>query len=190
MPPSSSGTPSEVTTLLLQMGEGKADAMDRLMPLVYDQLRALAAAQMRHEDPAATLQPTALVHEAWLRLVDQRHVSWTGRAHFFGLAGQLMRRIIVDHARRRRAAKRGGTHPITLDDNMGLQENDQVDVLAVDEALARLATLSSRQARIVELRFFGGLTAEETAVVLDVSPVTVKRDWSVAKAWLRRELGS
>lgn len=182
--------PTAVTALLIAIGNGRAGAMDELMPLVYDELKTLAAAHLRRERASDSLQPTALVHEAYLRLVGQHNVSWKNRSHFFGIAAQLMRRIIVDHARRRLAAKRDGGRPVTLDENIGLSDHGRVDVVAVDEALSALAQLNERQARVVELRFFGGLTIEETAEVLDVSEMTVKRDWMVAKAWLQRELSA
>ena len=160
------------------------------MPLVYDELRSLADRSLRHERSGHTLSGTALVHEAYLKLVDQRQVRWQDRAHFFAVAAQLMRRILVDHARRHGAHKRGGGEP-----RLSLDEADAptpaaplVDWLALDRALDRLAALDERQARTVELRFFGGLTIEETAEVLQVSPATVKNDWSLARGWLYREL--
>ena len=150
---------------------------------------------MRRESADHTLQTTALVHEAYLRLIDQRRVEWRNRAHFFGVAAQLMRRILVDHARRRGAGKRGsGQRPVSLDDVHSVRgapsEASRLDVLVFDEALDRLAALDESQARIVELRYFGGLNIEETAEVLDVSPATVKREWAIARAWLRRELAA
>jgi RNA polymerase sigma factor (TIGR02999 family) len=183
-------TPTDVTRLLLDWSRGDRTALDRLMPLVYDQLRALADRSLCHERSGHTLQGTALVHEAYLKLVDQRQVRWQDRAHFFGVAAQLMRRILVDHARRHRAAKRGsGERRLPLDEaEAAASQPPLVDWLALDGALDRLATLDERQARIVELRFFGGLTIEETAAVLQVSPATVKNDWSLARAWLYREL--
>jgi RNA polymerase sigma factor (TIGR02999 family) len=183
---------SEVSQLLLDLSEGRAGAMERLLPLVYDELRRLAASQLRRERPDHTLGATALVHEAYLRLVDQQRVSWQGRAHFFGLAAQAMRRILVDHARRRKAAKRGYQHAVTLDDDtpVGAAEPPPDEILAVDEALERLAALDPRQARLVELRYFAGFTIEEAAELLGVSPATAKRDWAMARAWLQRELGS
>jgi RNA polymerase sigma factor (TIGR02999 family) len=158
--------------------------MERLLPLVYDELRRLAASQLRRERPDHTLGATALVHEAYLRLVDQQRVSWQGRAHFFGLAAQAMRR--------RKAAKRGYQHAVTLDDDtpVGAAEPPPDEILAVDEALERLAALDPRQARLVELRYFAGFTIEEAAELLGVSPATAKRDWAMARAWLQRELGS
>lgn len=181
---------SDVTELLLASQEGSPGAVDRLLPLVYDELKALAAGYLRAERAEHTLQTTGLVHEAYLRLVDQRRTTWQNRAHFFGIAAQAMRRILVDHARRRRARKRDGGIPVTLDDNLGGPSNDAEELLAVDAALARLQTLDPRQARLVELRYFAGFTIEETAEALQISPATVKRDWLSAKAWLQRELGS
>lgn len=167
--------------------------MDRLMPLVYEELRVLAASQLRRERGDHTLGATALVHEAFFRLVDQRSVDWQGRAHFFGVAAQAMRRILVDHARRRHAAKRGRQHQVTLDtDALADAANDAGatdEVLAVDDALARLATVDPRQAQLVEFRYFAGFSLEETAELLGVSLATAKRDWAFARAWLQRELG-
>ena len=180
----------EVTALLRDWSGGDRDALERLMPLVYQELRRLAASYLRVERPDHTLQPTALVHEAYLRLVDQRGVSWQNRAHFFGIAAQMMRRILVDHARRRQAAKRDAT---ALRVQAMSAEGEEASVrdpelLALDQALCGLESLDARQARIVELRFFGGLTVEETAEVAGVSPATVKREWRTARAWLAREI--
>jgi RNA polymerase sigma factor (TIGR02999 family) len=178
-------SPEEVTQWLIAWSQGDQAALDKLMPLVYDELHRLAHHYMSRERPDHTLQTTALVHEAYLRLVDQTHVRWQNRAHFFGIAANLMRQILVNHALRHRAAKRGGAaYKLTLDEAVAVSEEPDVDLLALDEALTRLAALDARQARIVELRFFGGLTVEETAEVLNVSPATVKREWNVAKAWL------
>ena len=164
------------------------------MAAVYDELHRQAARAMRRETPEHTLQATALVSEAYLRLIDQRRVQWRNRAHFFGVAAQLMRRILVDHARGRHAAKRGGgMAQLTLGDDdaaSGAPDERGVDVLVLNEVLERLATMDPAQARIVELRYFGGLTIEDTAEALGVSPATVKREWAVARAWLRRELGT
>jgi len=164
------------------------------MAAVYAELHQQAARAMGRETPEHTLQATALVSEAYLRLIDQSRVQWRNRAHFFGVAAQLMRRILVDHARGRLAAKRGGgVRQLTLDDAdpVGASPNDEaVDVLALHEALERLAALDPGQARIVELRYFGGMTIEDTAEALDLSPATIKREWAVARAWLRRELGT
>lgn len=186
-------SPADVTRLLVALAGGDADAMDRLMPLVYEELRVLAASQLRRERGDHTLGATALVHEAFFRLVDQRSVDWQGRAHFFGVAAQAMRRILVDHARRRHAAKRGRQHQVTLDtDALADAANDAGatdEVLAVDDALARLATVDPRQAQLVEFRYFAGFSLEETAELLGVSLATAKRDWAFARAWLQRELG-
>lgn len=183
-------SPQNLTELLQRWGRGDREALDRLLPIVYGELRRQAARYLRKERPGNTLQPTALVHEAYLRLINQRDVEWQNRAHFFGLAAQLMRRILVDHARERLAAKRGGADiRLTLDEWVAAADAGDVDLLALDEALTRLAALDGRQGRVVELRFFSGLNVEETARVLGVSPATVKLDWSMAKAWLRRELG-
>ena len=183
-------SPTDLTRLLLDWSRGDKTALDRLMPLVYDELRALAERSLRHERSGHTLQGTALVHEAYLKLVDQRQVRWQDRAHFFAVAAQLMRRILVDHARRHGAAKRGSgqpRHPFDEADAPAAAA-PLVDWLALDCALDRLAALDERQARTVELRFFGGLTIEETAEVLQVSQATVKNDWSLARGWLYREL--
>jgi RNA polymerase sigma factor (TIGR02999 family) len=159
------------------------------MPLVYDELRQLAKRAMRRESAGHTLQPTALVHEVYLRLVDSKTVSWQNRAHFFGVAATLIRRILVEHARRRDAVKRGsGQTKISLDEAISFAEESDVNLIALDDALTDLAAVDLRQSRIVELRFFGGLNIEETAAVIDVSPRTVKREWSMAKAWLYGEL--
>ncbi len=168
---------------------GNREALDRLMPIVYDELRRQAARYLKHERQGHTLQTTALVHEAYVRLIDQAGVRWQNRAHFFGIAAEMMRRILVDHARRRRAAKRGGDSlKVTLDEAINASAEPNLDLIAVDGALTKLASLDQQQARVVELRFFGGLSVDETAEVLGISERTVKRDWSVAKAWIRREL--
>jgi RNA polymerase sigma factor (TIGR02999 family) len=175
----------QITQMLVEWGNGRQEVLHDLMPLVYDELRRLAAHYLRHERPDHTLQPTALVHEAYLRLVDQTQVPWQNRAHFFGIAANLMRQILVNHALGHRAAKRGGTAlKLTLDEAAGLSKERDVDLVALDEALTRLAVLDSQQGRIVEMRFFGGLSIEETAEVLRISPATVKREWTMAKAWL------
>jgi len=181
---------SDLTELLLASQAGAPGAVDRLMPLVYDELKVLAAGYLRAERADHTLQTTGLVHEAYLKLVDQRRTTWQNRAHFFGIAAQAMRRILVDHARRRRARKRDAGRPITLDDEVAGSLPDSDEVLAVDEALERLAALDPRQARLVELRYFAGLSIEQTAESLEISPATVKRDWLSAKAWLQRELSA
>lgn len=180
----------EVTELLLRWTRGDQDALDRLFPLVYEECCRIAALQLRKERPDHTLSPTALVHELYLRLVDQRRTDWKNRAQFFGIAAHLMRRVLVDHARNRSALKRGGGRvqvnlPLNVQDS---QETAAADVLALDEALDRLGERDPDQRRLVELRFFAGLTVEETAVVLGRSPRTVKREWQLARAWLFREL--
>lgn len=180
---------SEVTELLRQWGEGRVEALDRLLPLIHAELRRLAASYMRRERPDHTLQPTALVNEAFLKLVDQKAVRWQNRAHFMGIAAQAMRRILVDHARARTSGKRGaGERPVPLDDAIVFADMPNADVLALDEALTRLAAFDPQQSRVVELRFFGGLTMEETAEALHISPATVGREWTLAKAWLYAEL--
>lgn len=184
--------PDDVTRLLHEWRNGSREALDRLIPLVYAELRAQAARYMAKERGNRTLQTTALVHEAYVKLVDQRSVEWQNRAHFFGIAAQLMRRILVDDARHRLRDKRGGgVVPESLDDlpiAAPAPGIDAVDALALDRALQELEKLDPEQARLVELRFFGGLTLEETATVLDVSPATVKREWAIAKGWLYRAL--
>ncbi|MDT4952198.1 MAG: hypothetical protein QOJ02_336 [Acidobacteriota bacterium] len=182
-------SPLDVTEILQDVRHGDQDAPARLMPLVYDELRRLANHYLQQERPDHTLQPTALVHEAYLKLIDQTRVDWQNRAHFFGVAAQLMRRILVDHARRHRASKRGGfQQKMTLDEAVDYSQSRDVNLIALDDALNTLSHLDTRQSRIVELRFFGGLSIEETAEALNVSPATVKVDWSMAKAWLRREI--
>ena len=178
-----------VTALLIGWSGGDKEALDRLLPIVYDELRRQAARYLRRERVGHTLQTTALIHEAYIRLVDQRHVKWQNRAHFFGIAAQLMRRILVDHARSKKRAKRGGSDVrVSLTDATLVTKSNQLDVVALDAALERLAEMDQQQAKIVELRFFSGLTVEETAEVLSISQATVKRDWSMAKAWLHREI--
>jgi RNA polymerase sigma factor (TIGR02999 family) len=179
----------EVTRLLDEIGHGKAEAMDKLLPLVYDELRRLASVYFRRERSDHTLQPTALVHEAYLKLVDQRIVRWESRGHFLGVAATLMRRILMDYARGHDAVKRGGLQQrVLLDDGMALTEQRAVEMIALDGALTQLALIDPEQAKIVELRFFGGLSVEETAEVLQLSTATVKRYWNSAKAWLYREI--
>jgi RNA polymerase sigma-70 factor, ECF subfamily len=185
--PASAG---DVTELLLQWSNGSDAALQRLMPLVYEECRRIAARQMRGERVEHTLSPTALVNELYLRLVDQHRTTWSNRAHFFGIAAQLMRRVLVDHARARLAEKRdGGRLVVSLDaaDDVATP-SPLTDVVAIDEALGRLGQIDPDQQRIVELRFFAGLTVDETAHVLGRSPRTVKREWQLAKAWLFREL--
>ena len=163
--------------------------VNELLPVVYQELRRLAAGYIRHEKPGQTLQPTALVHEAYLRLLKDRPGRWQNRAHFCAIAAHSMRQILIERARARGASKRGGArHRITLDEGLLAGEDRSVDLLALDEALERLAALDPEQARLVELRFFGGLTVEETAEAMNISPATVKRHWTIAKAWLTREL--
>ena len=175
----------EVTQLLVDWSNGDQAALDRLMPLVDRELHRLAHHYMRQEKPGHTLQTTALVNDAYLKLVDQRQMHWKNRTHFFAMSAQLMRRILVDHARKRKYAKRGGdAQKITLDEAMVVSRQPGRDLVALDQALEELAALDPRKGKVVELKFFGGLTSEETAEVLDVSPLTVKRDWKMAKAWL------
>lgn len=181
--------PQDVTQLLLDWRNGNREASEKLMPLVYDQLRRVAQNYLSHERPDHTLQATALVHEAYLQLVEQTQVDWKDRAHFFGMAAQMMRHILVDYARRRQSAKRGGlAQRLTLVEAVSFPQQKDFDLVALDEALLSLEKLDSQQSRIVELRFFGGLTIEETATALDVSIATVNREWRLAKAWLLREL--
>lgn len=181
--------PQDVTVLLSQLARGERSAADKLIPLVYDELRRLASHYMRGERNEHTLQATALVHEAYLKLVEQRSTDWQSRAHFFGIAAQLMRRILIDHARGHLRGKRGGgQRPVPLDEALVFSPEESEEFVRLDEALDRLAKFDPRQAKIVELRYFGGLTVEETADLLGISPKTVKRDWSVAKAWLHGEL--
>jgi RNA polymerase sigma factor (TIGR02999 family) len=178
-----------VTQLLLEVSGGDRSAVDELLPLVYRELKRLAGAQLRNERPGHTLQPTALVHEAYIKLVDQRDVSWQNRAHFMGVAAQVMRRILMDYARTRNREKRGsGVRPVALDEALVVSEDRSSELVEIDEALTRLEQMDPRQAKVVELRFFGGLSVEETAEVMGISTPTVKREWAMAKAWLRREL--
>jgi RNA polymerase sigma-70 factor (ECF subfamily) len=180
---------ADVTVLLAQLVGGDQRAAARLVPLVYSELRQMAARYMRRERVDHTLQTTALVHEAYLKLVEQTPASWQNRAHFFAVAAQVMRHILVDHARGHLREKRGGGRPVlALDEGLVFSPERSSELLEVDAALQRLSALDPRQGKIVELRFFGGLTVEETAAVLGISPKTVKRDWSVAKAWLHGEL--
>ena len=181
----------EVTGLLVAWNQGDPLAVERLMPLVYAELREIAGRQFRRERAGHTLQPTAVVHEAYFRLVDQTRVTWKNRGHFLAIAAEAMRRILIDHARARAAEKRGGREArVTLDLEMASPEAaDDIDLLALDEALVRLKALDELQARIVELRFFGGLSIEETAEAMETSPSSVKREFRSARAWLFRELG-
>jgi len=181
----------DVTQLLIAWNDGDQAARDRLMSVVYEELHRLARRYMRRESPGHTLQTSALVNEAFLRLVDQRNVHWQNRAHFFGIAAQMMRRILVDYARSRNYAKRGGgARAVSLDEGLIVSEERSAEVVAIHEALEELAKFDARKGQIVELRFFGGLTIEETAEVLGVSPGTVSLDWTTAKAWLRREIST
>lgn len=178
-----------ITELLIDWNRGDKSALDRLMPLVYSELRNVARHQFAAEDRESTLQSTALVHETYLRLVDQNRVQWQNRAHFFAISARLMRRILVDHARQRGAAKRGGGLPkLSLDQTNGLEQHQDLDVIALDEALATLGKLDAQQAQVIELRFFGGLTIQEISEALDISPATVTRDWITARAFLFDQL--
>lgn len=186
---SSAENTGDVTQILAQFRMGQTDALDRLLPLIYVELRRIAARQMRLERPGHTLQPTALVHEAFLRLVDQNRSDWRDRAHFFAFTAHLMRRLLVDYSRRRRAGKRAV--PIVFNENLCANGPDQTEqILAVDEVLRRLAGLDPRQARVVEMRYFGGLSVQETAEALGVSERTVKLDWAMAKGWMQAQLSS
>jgi RNA polymerase sigma factor (TIGR02999 family) len=185
----SKGDRQDVTQLLSRWRDGDPAALDALIPLVYSELRRMAARHLRRERPQHTLQPTALVHEAFVKLVDQRDVRWQNRAHFYGIAAQAIRRILVDHARGRAAEKRGGDlNRVPLDDDVKSSLDDRTDILDLDDALTRLGAFDPDQVRLVELRYFGGLTIEETAEVLGWSTGSVKREWTTAKAWLHREL--
>jgi len=175
----------DVTRLLVRLTEGDRGVLDELLPVVYGELRKLASSYLRRERVGHTLQPTALVHEAYMRLVDQTQVQWQNRAHFFGVAAQMMRRILVDHARAHEAEKRGGEfQKLSLDENIDVSGERDVNLVALDDALNLLAEIDPQKMKIVELRFFGGLSVEETAEVLGVSAPTVKRQWRMAKAWL------
>src|SRR5262245_54802016 len=180
----------EVTQLLADLCRGNREVTPKLIPLVYEELRRLARHYMRLESPGHTLQTTALIHEAYLRLVEQRETTWQNRAHFFAVAAQSMRRILVDHARASQTAKRGGNAEIVslVEEPIAFSTEKSGELIALDEALNRLADLSPRQSQIIELRFFGGLSVEETAEALQIARRTVKRDWRVARAWLHREV--
>ena len=182
--------PEAVTALLVEWQNGNQKALDQLIPLVYEELRAIAGRYLSRESPSHTLQSTALVHEAYFKLIGQRRVQWQNRAHFFGIAAQMMRRILVDHARHQHREKRGGPAPkLSLDEAIAQAEPEaDVDLLALDEALTALAETDRRKAQVVEMRFFGGLSVKEVAEVLKVSEETVMRDWRLAKVWLLREL--
>jgi RNA polymerase sigma factor (TIGR02999 family) len=179
----------EITRLLAEWSNGDRQALEKLTPLVYDELRRLAARYLRQERAGHTLQSTALVHEAYMKLVGQNNVQWQNRAHFFGIAAQMIRRILVDYARARKADKRGsGAEKLSLDEAIALPGGQDLDLVALDDALEGLAKIDPRQSRLVELRFFAGLTIEETAEVMQMSLATAKRDWVAAKAWLSREV--
>lgn len=183
------GESSEITQLLLQLSGGRGEALDQLIPMVYQELRSVAHGQLGGERPGHTLNTTALVHEAYLKLVNIRQVQWRDRAHFFAMASRLMRRILIDYARARKREKRGGDLvPVPLEEAFGVSGDRADDLVALDDALTRLEAISPRQCRVVEYRCFAGLSVEETAVVLESSPATVKRDWAFARAWLNREL--
>ena len=185
-----SPSPKEVTQLLIDWSNGDRAALDRLMPLVYEELRRLANRYMRRERAGHTLQTTALINEAYLRLIDQQNVPWQNRAHFFAISAQLMRRTLVDHARSHASAKRGGSAlRVSLNEVAVSSREVAAEVVALDEALERLAVIDLRKSQVVELRYFGGLSIEETAEVLGVTPMTVTRDWKTAKAWLHHEVG-
>lgn len=184
---------SPLTQLLIQYGEGSPQAMEKLLPAVYQELKKLAASYMRKEFPGHTLAATALVHEAYFKLVDQKSVKWQNRAHFFGVAAQVMRRLLIDHARAKHAAKRGGSQAkVSFDEGLHWADTEEQsqELLSLDRALEKLTEIDARQGRVVELRYFGGLSIEETAEVMETSPATVKRDWALAKAWLMRELSN
>ncbi len=183
------GRRTEVTQILDAMRSGDRDAVARLLPMVYDELRALAGSFFGRQPGHHTLQPTALVHEAYMRLANQEEPAWQDRRHFFNVAAMAMRQLLTDHARRKKSIKRGGElGKVTLDEAVAPLTDCDIDLVALDDVLTRLAKLDERQARIVELRFLAGLTVEETAAVLEISPRTVKLDWQMARAWLRREL--
>jgi RNA polymerase sigma factor (TIGR02999 family) len=183
------GRTAYTTQMLVDLGRGGRGAADRLLPLVYDELRKLAAGHLQGERGSHTLQPTALVHEAYLRMIDQTGVNWENLAHFFAVASEMIRRILVDHARRHQAAKRGGgAAKLEIDESIGSIEARDIDLLALDEAIDELGKLNDRHRQVVELRFFGGLGVKETAHVMAISPETVKSDWRAARAWLRGRL--
>jgi RNA polymerase sigma-70 factor (ECF subfamily) len=181
--------PNQITQRLAAWQAGDVAAMDEVIRVVYQELRRMADRYLRQENPGHTLQPTALVHEAWLRLIDQTQVNWQNRAQFFGVAAQMMRRILVDHAKTKHREKRGGDAVrLSLEETMDLSDERAADLVALDDALQALAAIDSRKCRVVELRYFGGLSVEETAEVLQVSPQTILRDWKLAKAWLYQEI--
>jgi RNA polymerase sigma-70 factor (ECF subfamily) len=184
-----SASPQEITQLLLSWNKGDKSALDQLIPLVYPELRRLARIYMGRENSAHTLQTSALINEAYLRLVNQQQLEWQDRAHFFAVSAQIMRHILVDHARRYRCRKRGrGTEHLPLDDMAVVCDERAADLVALDDALNQLASIDARKSQIVELRFFGGLTVEETAEVMKLAPITIMREWRAAKAWLGREV--
>jgi RNA polymerase sigma factor (TIGR02999 family) len=181
--------PEQITQLLIDWNNGSPEAMEKLMPMVESELRRIAANYMRRERPGHTLQTSALVNEAYLKLVDQTRVRWQNRSHFFALASQLMRRILLDHARSQRRAKRGGDAiPVNLDDVAVIAPERSAELVALDDALTRLAEFDLRKAKIVEMRFFGGLTVDEAAEALGIAPITVMLHWRLARAWLQREM--
>ena len=183
-------TPGDVTRLLIEWKHGDAAALDRLLPLIYAELRRIASRHLRHERPGHTLQPTALVHEAYFKLVQAPELAWRDRAHFFAVAARVMHQVLVDHARAHQAEKRGGAlRKVSIEEVAAPGVTADIDLLALEKALGRLGDLDPQQGRVVELRYFGGLTIEETAEVIGISPATVKREWMMARAWLRRELG-
>jgi RNA polymerase sigma factor (TIGR02999 family) len=180
---------NEVTERLIAWSAGDRAAFDHLLPIVYQELRRMAGAYLRQENPGHTLQPTALVHETWLRLIDQTRVNWQNRAQFFGVAAQMMRRILVDHAKAKHREKRGGDAvKLSLDDVVNLSQERVTDLLALNDALDDLSRIDGRKSRVIELRYFGGFSVEETAQILEVSPETVIRDWKMAKAWLYQQI--
>jgi len=182
-------SPDDVTKLLVAWSQGEQSALDKLIPLVYDELHRLAKRQMAHERAGHPLQTTALVNEAYLRLIEASQVGWHNRAHFFAVSAQLMRRILVDFARSRNRVKRGGSvRRVSLDEAMEISEERESDLVALDDALSALAAIDARKSKVVELRFFGGLSVEETADVLNISAETIMRDWKFAKSWLLREM--
>lgn len=184
-----SALPEEITQLLLSWSTGDKTSLDRLIPLVYPELRRLARIYMGRESPAHTLQTSALINEAYMRLVDQQHVEWQNRAHFFAVASQAMRHILIDHARRHRSAKRGaGAQRVPLDEVAVIAEERATELVALDNALTKLAEIAERKSQIVEMRFFGGLTSDEIAEVMKLSPISIKREWRSAKAWLHIEI--
>ncbi len=184
-------SPEVITSLVERVTAGEEEALSELLPVVYQELRKLSRKYMRRESNRQTLQTTALVHEAYLRLLGDRNLQWKNRAHFLAIAARSMRQILVERARARHAQKRGGVQrAVTLEDRMLRQEQNSIDLLELDEALTALAALDPKQAEVVELRFFAGLTVEETAEVMGISPATVKRWWTLSKAWLRREMSS